>query len=56
LRGLADNNVEQIASFEDVRRPTVVDFAFLGLAGDDLPVVQIQSSTADIYALDLDKP
>jgi Tol biopolymer transport system component/DNA-binding winged helix-turn-helix (wHTH) protein len=53
---LADKKVEQIVSLGDVRRPNIVDFAFLGLAAGDLPILQIKSSTADIYALELNQP
>ncbi|HVX65146.1 MAG TPA: winged helix-turn-helix domain-containing protein, partial [Bryobacteraceae bacterium] len=49
---VADRKVERVASFQDVRRADVLDYAFLGLSPDEQPIVRARVSTADIYALE----
>jgi Tol biopolymer transport system component len=53
---VADRKVERVASFQDVRRADVLDYAFLGLSPDEQPIVRARVSTADIYALEWDTP
>ncbi len=53
---VSDKKVERIVSFRDTRWPNVVGFSFLGLGPNDSPILQIRSSTADIYALQFQEP
>lgn len=55
-RRISDRKMERIATSNQILRPDVTRFSFLGLAPDGSPLVALTHSNSDIYALDVDFP
>jgi Tol biopolymer transport system component len=53
---ISDGKMERIATSNQILRPDVTRFSFLGLAPDGSPLVALTHSNSDIYALDVDFP
>lgn len=53
---LSDHKAEVMESFESLLRSGVQRVFFVGLAPDGSPILSLDRSTADIYALDIDFP
>jgi Tol biopolymer transport system component/DNA-binding winged helix-turn-helix (wHTH) protein len=50
---IPDGHVDQIVRLADIRETDAVDYVFVGLTGDNRPLIRARVFTGDFYSLDL---
>jgi len=53
---VADDKIEKVATSNALLRADFASYALIGLTPDDSPLVSLNRSSTDVYALDVDLP